>query len=607
MYLIIKNIFSNWTLPLIIALLQIFLYFILGKKISSYFSQDKGIKMDFIDLNVIGIFGFTVISTVGYLFSHGIYLTIFWFFYLLIFGRNYFKKMLTFNYGSLLQFIIKCKNYLSQAKLNYAIVFLIFLFFILGFEVFCNVLCPTKVGDSIQGYLGSAKWYFQNGLNFNPYNTRYWVFPFFGEINFSFSFLLGNEMVAKFIDTYFALLIIIGFVKFAKKLELSFSLVLISFAFFITYNPGDAGFIWNIGVGKVDIFGTLFSFFSIYFFQLLVINRSYKNVILTSISISLALGTKYSNWIILSPLIIYYLIFLLYKNLKSYFFISILIISIGLLPVLLRNYIFIGNPLAPEELFWKNRLFIVNHNFYTQHGNLSYYVENLSSGYLNSVFFISIIFYIIHIRFATIDERRLFVLSVFSLCFWIFYAGQSYNTYRYWFWILLVFSLCIGKLFSWIMSTWKNRERIFIWLISISLMPSLIVNILNNRRYCFGWEYIVGKYSYSQWQDHNNTRAYSLIKKMELIANVKERVLIYDGGVFMFIDSFNKFSTESELNLFKKTKAKSTFIIDRGFKYIFYRKTGNSKEEYNDFLILMKNLNCIYYLSDADALVYVRN
>jgi len=606
MYLIIKNIFFNWSLPLIIAMFQIFVYFVIGKNISLYFTKFKEINKDFIAVNIIGIFGFTIISTIGYLFSSGKYLVIFWILYLFVFGWKDIKRLFTFEYGSLLQFKAKVKNYLFETKLNYIIVILCLLFAVLGVEVLCNVLTPSKVGDSIQGYLGSAKWYFLNGLKFNPYNTRYWVFPYFAEINFSFSYLLGNEMVAKIIDFYFALLILIVFSRFAKKLELSYNIALISFAFFITYNPGDAGFIWNIGVGKVDIFGTLFSFSFIYYFYLFTINKSSKYIILISISIALALGSKYSNWIILSPVLIYYLLFHLFKHFKSYLLVSLLIIFIGLVPVLLRNYICTGNPMAPEELFWKNDFFIVNHNFHTQHGDLNYYITNLSLGLLNPFFFIFFIFYFSYLKNLKIEERRLFILCIVSFCVWIFYAGQSYNTYRYWFWILMVFSLCIGKLFSCILLNRKISPRLFFNVVSISLMFNLIVNVLSSKRYCYGWEYIAGKSSYSEWQYQNNNRCYNLIKKMENVASIKERVLIYDGGVFMFIDSFKKFNTESELNLFRKSKSKTDFISEKGFKYIFFRKTGNSNEEYKDFLSLMQNMNCVYFGSDPDALVYTR-
>jgi hypothetical protein len=82
---------------------------------------------------------------------------------------------------------------------------------------------------------------------------------------------------------------------------------------FILYNPGDAGFLWNVGVGKVDIFGTLFALLFLFYLRKIVKDWNYREACFAAMSLMMSLGTKYSFWILLFPFALYFIYFV-FKN-----------------------------------------------------------------------------------------------------------------------------------------------------------------------------------------------------------------------------------------------------------------------------------------------------
>jgi len=170
----------------------------------------------------------------------------------------------------------------------------------------------------------------------------FWVFPFFhfiAAILYKIFFIFGEnaaESSMKFISPIFGSLTLVLIFQIAKKLynkKIAFYATL-----FLTFLP------ISIYYSSISFLGSTVSFFV----ALSVLFMLKKRVVISAISVSIAILTKYIAIFIL-PLLLY----LLYINNKDKkevikkIFILGLIIFIALVPWFARNYLMIGNPVYP--------------------------------------------------------------------------------------------------------------------------------------------------------------------------------------------------------------------------------------------------------------------
>jgi hypothetical protein len=544
----------------------------------------------FVMQNALGIFLFTFFLIFYYsFFAEPIYLVLFIFIFLFLILKLYHppKSIVAVYLDFKSDIINKIRNIKCNVE-TILIIILLFLILILVSEEIINSFIPSKVGDSIEGYLATAKWIYFKGLNFNPYNTRYSIMPFFCEINYSISFSLGNEIMAKILDAYFGFVLLVLFFSESKRIlgiNNGQKIIFIGILFFVFYNPGNAGFMWIFGVGKVDILGVLFLTLSlVLFFRYKLGKDNFTTIIF--LFLGFACGIKYTNWIFTSIFILFLACeYWQAKRLKP-FIINLLCFCLVLSPVFIKNYIQVCNPIAPNEsLIFKNSIPIKTHNFHTQPGNLNYYITEILN--LNLIFLLPLGLFIFIILLLTNKTKwTLEVKIIFSqFLFWILFAGDAYNTYRFWFTQLFYFSLFSFSGLIVFIDRFKIR-RIAVNLIIVIFCVYAIHAIFVYSKYFSGIKYIAGHISYEEFQNQYNSRSYSLIQEISKRIGPNEKLFIRDGGIRLYfpINNWRFISMGQDDIDYYNTSEKTRYISNNNFRYIFYRRFGNIESDYSNFL-----------------------
>ncbi len=581
----------NLAFPFLLAIMVILSYYLAGKLVLDLFAiklTDKALL--FVMQNALGIFIFTFSLLLYYLFfTEPIYLVLFQFAFLFIGFLIYYRPLsYTAYYLNYKNKIISKTKTIKVNTENILIAILLFLILILASEEIINSLIPSKVGDSIEGYLATAKWIYYKGLDFNPYNTRYSIMPFFCEINYSVSFALGNEIMAKLLDAYFGFLLLVLFFSESKRLlgkTYGLKMACLGLLFFIFYNPGNAGFMWIFGVGKVDILGVLFLTLSlVLFFRYKLGNDRFTTIIF--LFLGFACGIKYTNWIF-TAIFVLFIAFEYWKTKRlKPFFINVVFFCLVLSPVLLKNYIQVGNPIAPNEGFiFKNSIPITTHNFHTQSGNLNYYFTQILN--LNLIFLLPLGLFIFMILLFTKKVKwSLEVKIIFSqFLVWILFAGDAYNTYRFWFTQLFYFSLFSFSCLILLIDKFKIR-KIAIHFILVLFCVYTVHAIKQYQKYFSGIKYISGYISYEEFQNQYNTRSYSVIQEISKRIGPNEKLFIRDGGIRLYfpIEKWDYTSMGHDNIGYQNSTRKKEYLDKNNFRYIFYRSFGNSESDYFDFL-----------------------
>ncbi|MDP2041752.1 MAG: hypothetical protein Q8S14_04960 [Algoriphagus sp.] len=213
---------------------------------------------------------------------------------------------------------------------------------------------PPVNDDGLSFYLPNVAWIFSKGLEFNPYLTNFTTMPlgieYLFTIPFGFTGISGiHSLDALGAFALIHLLYSIGKYFFSVQMArvLVLSALLIKGTLFFVFASG-----------KIDTWNTYIIMTGIVLFIRSVHSRKITGVFLI---FSIALGIKYTNWLLLL-LPLGYLLYLIYQREK---FRKVAFLSLVPLffagSVMVKNQIHVNNPLAPIIYTGTESRYIENH------------------------------------------------------------------------------------------------------------------------------------------------------------------------------------------------------------------------------------------------------
>lgn len=213
---------------------------------------------------------------------------------------------------------------------------------------------PPVNDDGLSFYLPNVAWIFSKGLEFNPYLTNYTTMPLGIEYLFTVPFGLTGYSGIHALDAIGAIALIHLLYSTGKQFfSVQMARMLVLLALLIK-----GTFFFVFASGKIDTWNTYILMTGIVLFLKSVHSR---NVTGAYLIFSIALGIKYTNWLLLL-LPLGYLLFILYQREK---FQKIAFLSLVPLffagSVMVKNQIQVNNPLAPIFISGTESRFIETH------------------------------------------------------------------------------------------------------------------------------------------------------------------------------------------------------------------------------------------------------
>lgn len=356
-------------------------------------------------------------------------------------------------------FLINQKIKNINKSILYLISLIIISYLIIGFAP------PTDI-DSLNYHLSLPKKDIEFGkIIMNGWNESEYM-PMFIENMARFLLLFGNETIMHQFNWIIFILILISLSLAGKNLNLNTTQITISILFFILIK----GNMWLVSTAHNEL---LLTFYTINLFNVLLNfkkDQSNFNIFkLIIISISL-LYIKYHGIIFLFSALIILLLYVLGNKIKfqkKYFFYSLLPI-IFYLPLLIRNYYLVGDPLYPLFMFYEALSGVKEYGvstsfFHFLFGPINFTLfpnKYFDGNYLGSPYLI----YLLYSGLFFIDKSKQFrELFIFSFIYYIFWFYGLSQQVRYLLPILALVSIYSAFVFYEILNLAKTKIFKFIF------------------------------------------------------------------------------------------------------------------------------------------------
>lgn len=211
-----------------------------------------------------------------------------------------------------------------------------------------RALTPSTEGDALSGYLVTAQWFAENGLRYCPYNPRYSLMPTAIEQVWALIYRAGGDLAVKCFDWHMG----IALLALIYHVSRTYAGHILSWCAGMTLlvTPALSVDVWT--TGKIDMPSTLIGLAAI---AIALDERAIVNVrtrtLLASVLFGMACATKYTIWIFAPG----FLAALFHHHWRSWRLVatSLGAIALAVLPHLIRNVSWTGNPIAPfgQSLF----------------------------------------------------------------------------------------------------------------------------------------------------------------------------------------------------------------------------------------------------------------
>lgn len=587
-------------------------YLIFGLKLATIFKiEKKSHKYIYGFLLSVAFIG-SVIFISGFLNIFNFYFFYFLTIILILISFNDFKEMLMdFKY-----FILKLN---SSADFIYKeLIFYIITGFLILYSFLC-ILTPPVYYDELVYHLGLSSQYIAHNGIYNINNNIFSYFPALMQMNYIYFLIISGEAGVKifqfiiYIITIFFVLNITGIINSSKKWVL---LLLLSFPLFI--------------LNSIRITAELpLTVFILAVLNYILNKKNYevKDVFLIGIITGAILAIKYTGFIFYFFILLYFLYLLIKKQLNFKQFSLILSIPlIFILPHLLRNYFFTGNPFYPflSEYFntgilkeeAKNYIthlnsFGINKNFLNFILSPFYAVfkrEFFGGDILSPVFIVSLfgIFFTFNSR-----AKLLWIFIVFYYVFWFL----SSQVLRFLLPVCVILIIILGIF----LKTNNNKFIKFSFLLLVLLQ--IFISFYFVERYLTPFELFIDKrekyisqkisyYNAAQFLNKKNTGKNAIL----LLGDA--RVFYYNYKVFTstvfnendFIKVFKKEGEKKFDEMLKINNIKYILINQSEIKRLMTAGFGEIADFINDnnFKNFIDNRTEKIY-SDNDCVVYLLN
>lgn len=394
----------------------------------------------------------------------------------------------------LFQMVLSGLSQRSKGKWIFVVFFVMFILFIL--PILLMPLYPPTAWDSTMYHLAYAKIYtHKHAISLTPY-LRFPVFPQTNEMLFTLALLFYDEISAQLMQFLMMIILSVGLYAFGYR---HFSTK--SGIWAIAILLSSPMIIWLGSSAYIDMGLTLFVTMTFYSFFNWICLREIKWLILGSLFIGFAVGSKYPGFffLILCFIIVSYIGF---KERKFYYLFLFLFISIGIAsPWYIRNWYYTGNPIFPflGKVFgygsWNSQdvqgaLNNLMHTFGTKKNLKSFLLLPWNLTFNQQIFLreapISSI-YLFAMPLLFLSLTRLKIGGLFCIvCAYIIFWFSTSQILRYIVPVIPLLSLAIAASF-------ENFLGLFSFQLARSMKNGIIVFIISILLFSPGWLYAVDK------------------------------------------------------------------------------------------------------------------
>lgn len=156
-----------------------------------------------------------------------------------------------------------------------------------------NSLTPPREGDTLQGYLFTARWIAHHGLEFCPYNPRYSLMPFNTEVVHALAYSLGAEPACSGLDHLLTMMFLLGIQTLASTWSSS-SYAWLAMMGLVTTTE----FMSNWSNGKIDALAGFIVFEAAALPLIAGRSRTPRIMGLAAFLLGVGCAMKYSVWIL---------------------------------------------------------------------------------------------------------------------------------------------------------------------------------------------------------------------------------------------------------------------------------------------------------------------
>jgi hypothetical protein len=243
---------------------------------------------------------------------------------------------------SILMFLLRGSKFYFKSGFSGTAIFVILL--IITLPYLFQIASPPMNIDGLSFYLPNTEWVYHRGLSFNPHLTNYTTMPMACEYLFAQAYGMGGRWAVLFTDTTFGALTL--FLCYRTGRILLSPIWTIIFILTILLFP--QGILYLLGAAKVDMVNTFLLLSAISLLFRPKITGPLVWILVALFSISCAI--KYLSWLQLIIPISVCILYIWNKQGWRTMMLACLIPLFFTGPVLLKNQLQVGNPLAP--LVW---------------------------------------------------------------------------------------------------------------------------------------------------------------------------------------------------------------------------------------------------------------
>jgi hypothetical protein len=213
---------------------------------------------------------------------------------------------------------------------------------------------PPMNVDTLNFYMPNIEWVYHRGLAFNPHLTAYTTMPMAAEYLFAQSYGLGGRQAVLMTDAVFCILTIMlchGMARLLMPRPWAF-------AFILSMMLLPQSYTYLFGSAKVDMVNV----YLVLTGMSLLLKPLDSRRMLVSLAIgSIAFSVKYTSWPQLALPVVVAVGILFWRGRKRQAFMGLLIPLLFAGPVMLKNQIQVGNPLAPVVWSPSQRAYLAAH------------------------------------------------------------------------------------------------------------------------------------------------------------------------------------------------------------------------------------------------------
>jgi hypothetical protein len=470
----------------------------------------------------------------------------------------------------------------------------LWLLFVLFLPYIFRMLGPPLSDDGLSFYLPNVAWIFAKGIEFNPYLTNYTLMPLGMEYVFSIPFGFTGISGVLVFDSIGAIVLLHLIYSSGKQLfstrmaqVLVLAVLLIKGTLFYVF-----------ATGKIDTWNTYVIMVGVFYFILNYRKRKFTVVFLI---FSIALGIKFTNWLLL----ILPLCYLCYELFRREKFRKVALLAMVPLffagSVMVRNQLEVGNPLAPIVLTGNESRFVETHGNMPDKqilvdlvdegdGNLSF-IPRLLDDFIYPLGLILVaLIWVVWFRKVKVSVELAPSLLLILLMFlpWFIVLGNSNQPLRF-IWAPLILGIVI--LLKAIDELLQSKPKFLGNFKNIALgVLTLVAFTVVFSRHSF---YIVNffkisNHSLSEWYSLAGKNHYAIsyrFKEMGLHhADVHYKVPVALGA--FDVDDYGNIPEQDELSRMSKSAILSAdFVIDMGMDKLDTLSKEDIVMQYGDYFV----------------------